>query len=202
MTGQAVVTMTTLITDIYPGVNQATVDRAVRGYVAAGSGLPSERVIPANGPGPAPSEPYASVLMTNSRREGRSWYENEPGNTIIISTIASFAVVYQVQWFRAGAHETARRFQLWVESPGGLEEAGRRGLSYSQMSEITEIDDLISDEWEERAGLYLTIGHYRTMTQDAGIIAVMPFRVNGEEEIRVYRPFYDAASPEERLEIQ
>jgi len=172
------------IPDIDPGISQRDVDRAVRAYVAAGSGLPSQRVIPGNSPGPSPAEPYASALLVSSKREGHAWRRNEPGPTIIVSTVSSFAVVYLVQWYRAGAHETAARFRLWAESPGGLEAARFHGLSYSQTTDVMQVDDLISEEWEERAGLYLTMGHYRTMTQDAGIINAVPLRVNdGPQEL-------------------
>jgi len=168
------------IDDIGLGVSQDIVDQAVRDYVAVGSGLSGERVLHGNSDGPAPVDAYATVLLTTSRREGRAQVRYaEVGNTIHATTIASFALMYQIQWYRDGAHEMAVRFRQWTESPGGVMCASQHGLYYSSCSEVVQIDSIISAEWEERAAVDLTMGHYRSLTQDAGIIESVLFSVNG-----------------------
>lgn len=174
--------MPSLIPDTDTGVSQDTVDRVVRGYVAAGSGLPAERVIPANAAGPAPVEAYSAVLLISSEREGRGWVTYATGATITARTVASIAARYQVQFYRDGAHELATRFRQWTESPGGIMYAQQHGIVYAACTEAVEVDSVISDEWEERASIELTIGHYRTLVQDVGIINSVPFKVNEAPE--------------------
>lgn len=173
------------VPDTDVGVSQDTVDRAVRKYVSAGSGLSDTLVIPGNSEGPAPSVAYASVLLVSSLREGRAWTRyDDIGSTIIARTIASYRLLYQVQFYRRGAHELAARFRAWTESPGGIIYAQQRGLFYSSCGEVLQLDSVISAEWEERAVVELIIAHYRTLEQDAGIIEAIPIQVNdGPQEV-------------------
>jgi len=164
------------IPNVDVGVSQDVVDAAARGYVAAGSGLAGELVVPGDSDGPAPAELYATVLLVSSQREGRAQVRYEGDRA---TTIASYAVVYQVQWYRAGAYEAAARFRQWTESPGGVMQARQRGLHYSSCSDVTQIDSIISAEWEERAAVDLTVGHYRTLMQEVGQIESVLFSVNG-----------------------
>lgn len=196
------------------GIEQRQIDRAVRRFVAIGSRrdeFPDEepiKAIPAEGRGPAPLGLYATVLLVNTRRDGRAWrrYDRQvvpPGPVKLrdaaipadgavpqrvvyaassepplrVETATSFTARYQVQWLRTGAHERAMRFQLWAESPAAQATAQRLGIVYNTASEVSSINDLIAEEWEERAGLYLTISYYRRMTQDAGIIDAVPYGV-------------------------
>lgn len=49
------------------------IERAIRSWVAQGSGLPSESVIPGNDDGPAPDYPYATVLPIDQELAGVPW---------------------------------------------------------------------------------------------------------------------------------
>jgi len=175
-----------LIPTLDYGVDQRTADRAVRSFVAAGSGLPGERVIPGNDDGPSPGGLYASALLTASRREGRSWVlPGPPGATHVERVVSNILAVYQIQWYREGAHEFAMRFRAWTESPAAEIHARQHGFSYLRCGEVVQVDDVISAEWEERAAVDLYICHYRILTQDVGIIETVPLRVQDDPEVRI-----------------
>lgn len=168
------------VPDTDRGVDQDVVDRAVRSYVAVGSGLSGELVVPGNVDAPARSSAYGTVLLVSSRREGRAWTNYvDDGSTFLARTVASYALLYQVQFYRRGAHELAARFRSWTESAGGLIYARQRGLYYGSCGDVVQLDAVISAEWEERAAVELRVGHYRTLGQDAGIIESIPFAING-----------------------
>ena len=158
------------------------VERAVRGYVAKGSGLDSKLVIPGNRRGPVPKEPFASVLLMNELPDGLAWTLNEyianrvygdatftDGPTFDVKTFLSSSLTFSVQWLRDGASDLARRFQLWARSPAGITEAARRGLTFYRTDPIRNLDDLDKEFWEERRQLDLFIGLLSTLVEDVGL---------------------------------
>lgn len=162
--------------------------RDVRAYVAAGSGLDSTLVIPGNDPAPAPAEPYATVLLVNERRDGvpptRHVYDDDAG-TVNGTSYVSRESVWSVQFYRTGAVVRAQQFRDWTTTPLGLMAARARSLTMRAANEIRRIDQIISDTWEERAGLDLTIGSLHTVEQDLGVIRVVPLELNDTGVIEV-----------------
>ncbi len=164
-------------------INQPTqaIEDTVRGYVAAGSSLDASQVIPGNDNGPVHNGLFATVLLVNTRTEGQL-----ASRTVIhvdgIQQMIETAIqdVYSVQWFRSGATDVARRFHVWTASAEAQEYMTRAGLSFVRTSEIRRLDSIISDAWEERAGLDLEIRYIRTLRQDAKEARLVPITVAQE----------------------
>ena len=161
-----------------------TLERAVRGYVAAGSGLSSNRVIEGNGDGSAPNELFASVLLITAEARGVPWtlYREGEGDMLDAPTIGTVRARYSVQWHRRGARDAARRFSLWLWSPEGMERAATAGLTIARASDVRQLDAIIADAWEERAGLDLDIGYLESVSQQVGAIGSVPIAVGSDEE--------------------
>lgn len=161
-----------------------TLERAVRGYVAAGSGLGGNRVIRANGDGNAPDGLFASVLLITADTLGVPWtvYREGDGDTLDASTVGTVGARYSVQWYRGGARDAARRFSLWLRSPEGVERANAAGLSIKSVSGVRQLDAIISDAWEERAGLDLDVGYLESVSRKVRTIGSVPISVGPDEE--------------------
>lgn len=154
------------------------IERVVRAYVAEGSGLASAAVIPGNDSGPSPTEPYATVLLVASRQDGvnpaRCRVEGGEVRATVLSSIES---TWSVQWYREGSRDRARAFRLWADSPLGVLDAGRRGLTFRRCSDVRQIDEIVSETWEERAGLDLVVGLVQTAEQNLGLMETVPVSI-------------------------
>ena len=174
-------------------------EEAVRGYVAAGSGLDFDtHVIPGNSRGAATDGLYATVLLINQAIQGipstRFTLSDAPG-LLDAPTQATVRDRYSVQWFRAGARDAARRFSVWVSSPMGLDYMAARGLGFLKVSSVRQLDNVISGAWEERAGLDLDICYVETVRLEGGpvgVIGSVPIRVYKEQFIERIEVSYDA----------
>ena len=142
-----------------------TQERAVRGFVAAGSGLAPKLVRPGNDNGPAPGDLYATVLLITADGQGVPYtlYQDVGQGQLDAATVGTVRARYSVQWYRQGARDAARRFSLWAYSPTGLDRAASQGLTVLRVSAVRQIDDIIADAWEERAGLDLDLGYTYTL---------------------------------------
>ena len=145
-------------------------DRAVRAYVAAGSGISRRNVIEGSRSTPSPRVVYATVKLIADLPQGFVWTTNER-NGIVLDTMVfeSSTLDYSVQFFRAGAYDAARQFKLWAKSPMGIQEAERRGLTLIDVSGVTQDDAVVSEDWEQRAGLNLTLGIVSTLVEQPGV---------------------------------
>ena len=151
------------------------VERDIRGLVAAGSGLLPDHVIPGNGDGPSPDGLYASVQLIHEDVEGI------PSTSLEVDSdsrqLASVRARYSVQWFRDGARDAARTLSVWTSSPDGLTQAGRADLTVLRVSDVRQLDDIVSDAWEERAGVDIDIGYVQTIDQTIGYVRTVPVEV-------------------------
>ena len=132
-----------------------TLERAVRRYVAEGSGLEKINVIPGQVGGPSPTGPYATVLLIDEAAEGQEWTRDERVEragepTADVTSYESVRVDWSVQWFRKGARDLARTFRFWAQSPLGVQAAAERGLTLYRTSGVRQLDAIISEAWEER----------------------------------------------------
>ena len=153
---------------------------AVRGFVAAGSGLDLNQVIPGNAGGPAPTDLFASVVLIHNAIRGIPATASRltgDGLSLDAGTLATVEDRYSVQWFREGARDAARRFSVWVYSPEGLQSARDTGLTLRRVSDVRQLDKIVSTAWEERAGLDLHIGYTQTIKQTLGYIETAPIHV-------------------------
>ena len=155
-------------------------ERDVRAWVAAGSGLEGKRVLRGKNRGIGPADPYATVLLISQRPDGQAWVRYAPGEGMLLdsTTVSSDSFEYSVQWFRAGARDRGRRFQIWAESPAGIVAAAERGLTLYRSSELRQLNEILSEEWEERSGLELLMGHLSTVTSPVGIVEGVEVDVN------------------------
>ena len=167
-------------------------ERSIRAYVAAGSGLASSQVIPGYADGPAPNGLYASVLLINEAIQGipgTIFNLSESGQGLkapVRATVrATVRASYSVQWFREGSRDAARRFSVWASSPAGRELAAARGLTFLSVSDVRQLDDIVSDAWEERAGLDLEIGYIQKIHQALDYIEAAPVHVREGEHIQI-----------------
>lgn len=162
--------------------------RDIRAFVADGSGLDAGVVIPGNDPAPAPTGPYSTVLLIAESRYGVSPTRHVYDAmmlTIHGTTYVNRESTWSVQFFRAGAVEYAQRFRDWTTTPLGVLAAERLHLTMRSANEVRRIDHIVSDTWEERASLDLTIGSVHIVEQDLGVIREVPIEINNTGEIEV-----------------
>lgn len=153
---------------------------AVRRIVADGSGLASSAVIPGNDPHPAPQHMYATVLLIASWSDGGAFETptfDEEGHAHALLVVGSR---FSVQWYRQGAVQAAQRFRLWSETQDGADAMIGRGLLYERCGEVRRIDYVISSNFEERAGLDLTVRHVQRLVIDRQPTESIEFTVNVE----------------------
>ena len=164
-------------------------ERDVRAWVAAGSGLEGKRVLRGKDRGIGPAEPYATVLLITQRPEGQAWVQYEPSEDVLLdaTTVSSDSYEYSVQWFRTSARDRGRRFRLWAESPAGIIAAAERGLTLYRSSELRQLNEVLSEEWEERAGLELLMGHLSTVTSPVGIVEGIDIGVTSEADEEIVK---------------
>lgn len=139
------------------------IDRAVRGYVAAGSGIEAKLVIEANRDGPAPARGlYATVFPFNRRSRGTRWTVDR-GVPAEVQIQGEYIATYSVQWLNAGARAAAQQFTGWVGTPASLRRATDGRFAFVRISEIRDISNVIESEWEERMNADLVIGYVQAL---------------------------------------
>ena len=151
-------------------------ERNVRAVVAAGSGaaLNVRKVIPAEKPDePAPDGLFASVRLVNDQQVGYAsdvLGTTEGGNVKLTQRLNQRAT-FSVQWYRAGALAAAYAFVAWLQTPMGITETNKRGLSVRRSSfHVRDIGAIVADAWEERAGIDLAIDYAAGYEYDIGRI--------------------------------
>ena len=92
-------------------------------------------------------------------------------------TIATVRGRYSVQWFRTGAHDAAKRLSVWVWSPEGVAQAQQADLTVLRVSDVRQLDDVVSGAWEERAGLDIEVGYTQKIDQTVGRLKAAPIEV-------------------------
>ncbi|MCY3553736.1 MAG: hypothetical protein OXH56_00295 [Gemmatimonadetes bacterium] len=135
-----------------------TLERSVRRWVASGSELDRQLVIPGRSNGPSPEDAYATCLLVRARADGHAWARLNDTAPDEQDAFMSYTFSYSLQWFRGGSVDRAHAFRIWAGSALGVLEAEELGLTFIRAGDVrlmTEVDD---DEWEERAGLDLAIG--------------------------------------------
>ena len=84
---------------------------------------------------------------------------------------------YSVQWFRTGAHDAARKLSVWVWSPEGAAQAQKADLTVLRVSDVRQLDDVVSGAWEERAGLDIDVGYTQRIDKTVGRLRTAPIEV-------------------------
>ena len=148
--------------------------------VAAGSGLDYNSVLSGNKGTLVPDGLFASLVLIHQAIEGipatvMSLASDEL--SLDAPTIATVTGRYSVQWFRRGAHDAARRFATWVWSPAGLAHAREAELTVRRVSDVRQLDDVVSGAWEERAGVDIDIGYKQAIEATVDYLLTVPVEV-------------------------
>ena len=141
-------------------VSRKVFERSLRQFVAMGSGLPGMRVIPGNDKvGPSPKMLYSTVLLVSAMNDGMpsEMYRGDD-ETQLVRYVQS--ATYSVQWYRDGARAAGDRFKAWAESTAGVTESERLGFRYMGCGDIRQIDDIVSDAYEERCGVDIEVVYW------------------------------------------
>ena len=141
-------------------------EEAVREWVALGSGLDFDsKVINGSSKGnPSPDGLYATVLRVSDTPEGNNFNRYTADNKTI--SCQSITTLWSVQWFREGARDVARGFQVWAKSQAGIEAAELRGMTLYSISEVGRLDAIDDSDWEERVSVDVTFGIVLKYTSD------------------------------------
>ncbi len=159
-------------------------ERSFRGFVAAGSGLESQRVIPGNERFGAYEDDggavFATVLLLSDERGGQipSSYsaEGQEGGLCEIVRLGRCAT-FSVQWYRKGAAEVADKFGLWVFSELGVLHALREEFRIRRVGGLRKLDALISDNFEERVQVDVEVDYFQDAVYDVGVVENVPVEI-------------------------
>ena len=157
-----------------------SLERAIRGLVAAGSELESRRVRPGNQGGAVPNDLFATVVLIHQDIEGipaTVMSLASDGADLNAPTVATVRGRYSVQWFRTGAHDAAKRLSVWVWSPEGVAQAQQADLTVLRVSDVRQLDDVVSGAWEERAGVDIDVGYRQVVEETVDYLRAAPIEV-------------------------
>ena len=166
----------------------ATFEQVLRAYVAQGSGLKANLVIPGNDRSPRPIESYATLLRVDNSRLAWPARRYEAA----ITTNASYRRNnYSLQFYRKGASDYALAFLVFVESEIGQTVAEDGGFEVVQQPPLTDerLDDVLGDDFEERVLINMPIDYIHVATQDTGRIdQIEGDIIYGDQSIAVAHP--------------
>lgn len=131
-----------------------TIDARVREIVAqaVGWGNATSRVIIAEQNGAAPTDPFATVQPMSRAIEGLPWPSGDGAGSIV-----TLALEYDVQFYCADADARAAWLQGWVLTGVGADFAAARGLSVNAAGPWRDLSEIVSQQWEDRAGVDLRL---------------------------------------------
>ena len=160
-------------------------ERRVRRYIAFGSGLPNTHSIPAHDSGPAPDEPFCSVLFThNDERSFPNYYEDDTrdadGLFHDLVDMTRDATV-SIAWRRRGATARALRFAGWLETTQARETENAQGFRLLPPYQLREADKVVSDAWEETAIMDLHIGFGQQVDETIAPVESVVVTFDGDE---------------------
>ncbi len=158
----------------------ARLEDAVAELVTAGSALDYNSVLSGNKGTLVPDGLFASLVLIHQVIEGipATVMSLAPGGADLDAlTIATVRGRYSVQWFRTGAHDAATRLSVWAWSPEGVAQAQKADLTVMRVSDVRQLDDVVSEAWEERAGLDIDVGYTQRTDQTVGRLKAVPIEV-------------------------
>ena len=157
---------------------RADIDRTIRRFVAAGSGLANTHVIPTRRMGPAPKEQYATVLIFDDTRRGFGRTRYEGTTTQTRRTFASRRITASVQWLRKGSGVSAERFMQWTSTPAAREWCRDHGLTFQECGPLRDLSMIFSESYEERWGLDLTVDVASEFSDTIGTVGSLDVEVD------------------------
>ena len=167
---------------------QNEIDKNVRRYVASGSGLAGEAVIPGNDNAPAPNGAYASVLLVNKINDGLAGNDNTSAanDSVDVATGEVINYNYLVQFYRSNGgkdvQDLAERLRIFYRTPAGELRLQELGLSLFGWSDVDLIDEIIDSEFERRASITFTFRQKLIDTNNVEAIKSVPIDLIIEED--------------------
>ena len=158
----------------------AILEDTVAELVAAGSGVDYNSVLSGNKGASVPDGLFASLVLIHQVIEGipATVMGLAPGGADLNAlTAATVRGRYSVQWFRTGAHDAATRLSVWVWSPEGVAQAQKSDLTVLRVSDVRQLDDVVSGAWEERAGLDIDVGYTQQIDQTVDYLKTVPIEI-------------------------
>ncbi len=173
--------------------NQLDLDRIMRALVREATGLGSDFVMPGNENSPAPNTPYATVLRITEIQDGidSTRYRAIPNNDTQVTAITTGcrSDLYSIQFYREGAYDLARTCRQYIHTPLGELFLQTNNISWRRSSEVRQIDGIISDKWEQRAGFDAEIRFIQTVEQTVNIIENTNINVKLDAETTLEEDF-------------
>ena len=146
--------------------------------VAAGSGVDYNRVVSGNKGTPVPDGLFASLVLIHQVIEGiPATVMSLASDEADLNALTAVRGRYSVQWFRTGAHDAATRLSVWAWSPEGVAQAQKADLTVLRVSDVRQLDDVVSGAWEERAGLDIDVGYTQRIDQTVDYLKAAPIEV-------------------------
>lgn len=172
---------------------QDLLERSIRRYVAAGSGLERTHVIPANAPGPAPDGVFATVLILRTEQMGHPYSadyvpRDSPDDVRRVVEIARQSEC-SVQFHRTGALEAAKRLSIWTATEAAKRSEVESAFRLVSDFTIMRLDERVGPSFEERASLDLTINHVDIGSELLSTVCAVPLTVEtaraGAQTVRI-----------------
>ena len=147
------------------------IENRVHEYIVAATGLPANRVVVAEQSRPARNETYGSFKFLPTLQVGEdevlTTNNVTPGSTLVDTKIrGTRRAIFSVQFFRAGAYDIARRLLNYHLTPMGLLIMKRNDLVFGSVSDVKALDQIVSDRWEEHAGVDLEFFYTETRVEE------------------------------------
>ena len=158
-----------------------------KNIIAAGSGIDSTKVIPANegGNGTIPSGQFASVIVSHDDDHAYPSYERrETMQTQGVSRNASVSVNIFRTERGVTPYDRALRLADWLSSDLGVLAAQRLGVVISP-GVIAEMSAVIGGKYEPQVQMSLSVGYERVSEQDVGAIEHVPFQTYGRDALTI-----------------
>ena len=162
-------------------------DRQIREMIADGTGLPQDKVIPANGNWPRPKGQYATVLPMRSGRLHRvldnAVYDEDQDVFMAYASQTrrtAYSVIFYQRHYDAvndaerSPFDLAEDFQVYTGSLNGRhfaeESTDPTFRIVIPLEDIRNLDNPVGDKIEYRAGFDLEVDWLHLSSQDVGIV--------------------------------
>lgn len=167
-------------------MTQQELERTIREFVSQASGLDSSLVIPGNDNNPRPNTTYASVLLINTVGRGidSTQYKNTEGSDTQsdANVVGTRHATFSVQFYRNGAQDRAHTLLQYPATPLGAQMLDANDMAWVEASDVRKIDSIVSERYNERAAVDITVCYTHTLTQTVNSIGVIELTLDHSQE--------------------
>lgn len=134
------------------------INRKIRTLIRTLLSLPENSVRKANTNAPtnAKTEPFVTVLVASINSVGSDEKRYLPINDssqITSKVIGQRVISASIQFYRAGAYNNALRLVSLLSSDSAIEKMQEAGIGLLNISNVTNVAQVINTEWEDQAKL-------------------------------------------------